>query len=138
MQGAPQHPQHTNTETSETVINIEKLRNNYEYFPAQPRPAHIHKTGGEEATPDTSAEESRGRTLCWFLADRVGPITAVWVFSLADQFSDRQHRDWKVRGRTRHCGRGIVIWDDNGSMISQDFLSVFLENSHKEGMMLQG
>ena len=37
-----------------------------------------------------------------------------------------------------NCGRGIVIRDDNGSMISQDFLSVFLQNSHKEGMMLQG
>ena len=125
-----------NIPTLRLVINCEKLRNNYEYFPAQPSPAHTEQriSGPTQAETrhEATAQREESRTLSWFLLTEWAP-SSEWVFSLADQFSDRQHRDWKMRRRTMKCGRCIVIRDDNGSMISQDFLSVFLQKVTKKG-----
>ena len=95
---------------------------------SRPSPVPPTLSRGDKAT----AEREESRTLSWFLLTEWAP-SSEWVFSLADQFSDRQHRDWKMRRRTMKCGRCIVIRDDNGSMISQDFLSVLFQTVTKKG-----
>ena len=79
-----------------------------------------------EATP---REESSGRTLSRFLLTEWAP-SSEWLFSLADQFSDRQHRDWKMRRRTMKCGRlaGVLL---SGMTMDQWYHRIFSQSFFK-------